>query len=295
MIKICEICGGRLNSTLAVHKTPDRFELHVGISEENYRRRWDLCVSCGSASNIMDPANAARLAKLSDGYYEVDFINSSVAEKYTKVISLPEDKSDNAGRVKRVSERMDAWREILGISKSIATVLDVGAGTGVFLSRLLQTEMRTITGWEATAIEPDSVAAAHLVNLSKFKVVQKAFDGSLVDRDYDLITMNKIIEHVPKPGQILSKAAQNLACKGGMLYVEVPDVLTIGRRPLSDNILGSLHYHLYSPRGLITLIEDAGLTMLNLGRVVEPSGKITLFGFACTDAALNVYAAEKTI
>ena len=130
------------------------------------------------------------------------------------------------------------------------------------------------------------------MSLSKFKVIQKVFDSSAVDREYDLITMNKIIEHLPKPGQILSSVPQILACKGGILYVEVPDVLTIGRRSLLDNILGSLHHHLYSPRGLMTLIEHAGLNMLDLGRVVEPSGKITLFGFACTDAVLNVFGVE---
>ncbi|MDP1526069.1 MAG: class I SAM-dependent methyltransferase [Rhodocyclaceae bacterium] len=234
------------------------------------------------------------MAQLADGYYEVDFANSSVGEKFAKVMALPEGKSDNVGRVKRITERLDAWRQALGQPRSIVTVLDVGAGTGVFLAKLLQSEMRTVAGWKATAIEPDSVAAAHLVGLGRFEVIHGVFDATLAMRGYDLITMNKVIEHLPRPGELISSAGQALDPAGGIVYVEVPDVLTIDRRPPSDNILGSLHHHLYSARGLVTLIEDAGLHLLDLGRTVEPSGKITLFGFACTETTLNIYAGRKT-
>jgi hypothetical protein len=140
----CAICGGRLGSVLAVHTIPDRFEAHLGISAENYSRCWRACVNCGSASNKMDSANAARLAQLADGYYEVDFANSSIGEKFAKVMALQEGKSDNARRVKRITERLDAWREALDRPRSILTVLDIGAGTGFFLTKLFQSEMRTI-------------------------------------------------------------------------------------------------------------------------------------------------------
>jgi len=102
--------------------------------------------------------------------------------------------------------------------------------------------------------------------------------------------MNKVLEHLPRPGELLSRVAQALNPSGGIVYVEVPDVQTIGRRPPSDNILGSLHHHLYSARGLATLIEDAGLHLLDFGRTVEPSGKITIFGFACADVTFGNYA-----
>jgi hypothetical protein len=107
--------------------------------------------------------------------------------------------------------------------------------------------------------------------------------------------MNKVFEHLPRPGKLISNAAQALDPAGGIVYVEVPDVLTIGRRPPSDNMLGCLHHHLDSARGLVTRIEErAWLHLLDLGRTVEPSGKITLFGFVCTETALNIYAGRKT-
>lgn len=286
----CEICGGRLDSVLAVHTAPDRFEVRLGISAENYSRRWIACGDCGSASNRMDPGNAARLARLADGYYEVDFANSSVGEKFAKVMALPEDKSDNAGRVKRVVAYLDNWRRSLGQTRRAASVLDIGAGTGVFLAKLLLSKAQTVADWRATAIEPDPVAAEHLRGLGKFEVIQGVFDAAPTKQGYDLITLNKVVEHLPRPQPLLSGVANALDPASGIVYVEVPDVLTIGRRLPTDNILGSLHHHLYSPRGLTSLIENVGLRLLDLGRTVEPSGKITLFGFACSDITFESYA-----
>ena len=292
-LSICRVCGGQLDIVLAIHKNPDRFERSIGISDENYSRSWVACASCGSVTNTMDPGNAARLAQLAGGYYEVDFANSSVDDKFAKIMALPEDRSDNAGRVKRVVEYLDNWRQAFGQVEGVAKVLDIGAGTGVFLAKLLQSKAQTVTDWRATAIEPDPVAAAHLRGLNSFEVIQGEFDASKIIRGYHLITLNKVIEHLPRPQTFLMSVANALDTNGGIIYLEVPDVLTIGRRPSTDNILGSLHHHLYSPRGLTSIVESVGLRLLNIGRIVEPSGKITLFGFACSDATFNVYAGAK--
>lgn len=288
-IETCEICGGRLDSVLAVHTTPDRFEIHLGISTEDYIRRWLACRDCGSATNKMDPINVARLAQLSDGYYEVDFAESTIGEKFSKVMALPEGKSDNAGRVKRVIAHLDNWRQVLGQTKRVARVLDIGAGTGVFLAKLLQSEALTVECWRATAVEPDPVAADHLRGLNTFEVIQSTFNAAQIVQGYDLITLNKVVEHLPRPQSLMSDVAKTLDPTCGLVYVEVPDVLTIGRRPPTDNILGSLHHHLYSPQGLTSLLERVGLRLLDLGRTAEPSGKITLFGFACSEVTFEDY------
>lgn len=289
----CAVCGGHLDTVLAVHTKPDRFEVSLGISDENYSRSWVACTNCGSASNSMDPANATRLEQLADGYYEVDFANSSISEKFANVMALPEGQSDNVGRVKRVIAYLDNWRQTFGQIGGVANVLDIGAGTGVFLAKLLQSKAQTVTDWRATAIEPDPVAAAHLRGLNSFEVIQSVFAAGPAMQGYDLITLNKVVEHLPRPQALMTGVANALDTNNGIVYVEVPDVLTIGRRLPTDNILGSLHHHLYSPRGLTSLIERVGLRLLDLGRTVEPSGKITLFGFACADATFDNYAGKE--
>lgn len=285
----CGICGGQLGAVLAVHNKPDRFEAHLGIPQAGYRREWVVCNSCGSASNRMDPSNAELLSKLADGYYEVDLAGLTIEKKFAKVMAMPADKSDNAGRVNRVLTRVTSWRTTLGLGTTTARVLDVGAGTGVFLAKFLQEADQNIPRWSATAVEPDPMAAEHLRRLQLFDVWQGPFDASLVSTSYDLVTLNKVVEHLPEPHSLVSTLGTIISPSFGLLYIEVPDVLTIGRRPLTDNILGSLHHYLYSPRGLIALFERTGLNVLDIGRVADPSGKITLFGFACPDVALDCY------
>ena len=146
----CAICGAPLGRELLRIAQPDRFERHVGIGAQGYDRRWIECSGCGAASNVQSPGNRERLETIAAGYYEVDLAGSSVAEKYAKVMSLPAEKSDNAQRVKRTHSFLRGRGVVAG------RVLDIGAGTGVFLSRFL----REGSGWSGVAVEPGSVDRA---------------------------------------------------------------------------------------------------------------------------------------
>lgn len=284
----CLICGGALEQVLLEHDTPDRFELHVGIPTDGYRRVWRACGTCGSATNEHDPANLTRLASLSDSYYEVDFAGSNPAEKFARVMAMPSDRSDNAGRVERVFAMV--WRLHDGSSAPIRAV-DVGAGLGVFLARLIDRGREVGLEFDATGVEPDPTAAAHLRSVGSFGVHEGLFTGQAKLADAELITLNKVVEHVAEPLPLLTQVAESLAPAAGLAYVEVPDVATIGNRPPSDNILGALHHHLYSPEGLALLLRRAGLHPLQVARVFEPSGKITVFGFAVHRGLLDRLAA----
>lgn len=287
----CAICGGVLDRTMYKHCIPDRFERHVGITEEQYHREWLECESCGSATNRHKPGNQDRLARLASEYYEVDFAGGSIADKFMKVMSLPPGKSDNIGRVDRIVSTVDRVQGCLPEAAGRSyKVLDIGAGTGVFLARFLAVTSERGARWEATGIEPDPKAAEHLSSLGRFDVVQSLFTGQPDLNGFDLVTLNKVVEHVEDPVPFLKLAAGALEPDRGIVYVEVPDVLTIGRRPETDNILGALHHHLYSPSGLTRLFERVDLQTLDLGRVFEPSGKLTVYGFACRTQLVDTIA-----
>lgn len=93
----CPICGSKLNEVLLTIKIPDRFESFVGIKLPGYKRKWVECGNCGIAVNIRGYDNA-KLKELETAYYEVDFKNSSIAEK-----------SDNEQRVKRIYVFATEW------------------------------------------------------------------------------------------------------------------------------------------------------------------------------------------
>ncbi len=276
----CAICGKELGATLLVIDKPDRFEERCGVMSDNYARQWVECSHCGAVTNQLPQDSASKLDVLRTSYYEVDFANSDIGEKYRKVMSMPATQSDNAGRVLRIIEFLRQWLPDVKAPKA----LDIGAGTGVFLSRFLD---KTAPTWQGVGIEPDPHAATHLRSLNKFEVFEGLYQGQSQFSNFALVTLNKVLEHISNPVPLLKQVTNALSLTGSILYVELPDKLTIQHRPPQDNILGALHCHLYDPQSLGYLFRQCGLETLKIERIVEPSEKITVFGFACLPQTLS--------
>lgn len=284
----CAVCDGNLSAELLVHSQPDRFEQYVGISSKDYVRRWLECENCGTATNIHQTENLEKLRNIASNYYEIDFSNSTIAEKYNKIMALPDDESDNADRVNRIQRLLERFKHITNAPRK---VLDIGAGTGVFLSKFLKEEEKTSRDWLALGVEPDPKAVQHLRGLGFFKVDEKIYDEAYEGNNYDLITLNKVVEHLENPNELIASAGRGLCKDTGILYVEVPDVLTIGRRSDTDNIVGALHNYLYSTQGLEISFKRAGMETLGVFRIVEPSGKLSVAGFAVWPEFIDRWAA----
>ncbi len=269
----CSICDGEDGNEILLIDLPDRFEQSIGVGAQGYARPWVECLACGAAINLLPPESAQRLATLRAAYYEVDFMGSDIGEKYRRVMSMPAGQSDNAGRVARVTDFVRRWTG----APARPRVMDIGAGTGVFLSRLVD---QTAGAWQYLGIEPDPRAAAHLRQLEKFAVVEAMYLGQPELRGFNLVTLNKVLEHIEQPLPFLLQVVQSLVPDDGLLYVEVPDKLTTRLRSPQDNILGALHCHLYDPTSLGHLLRRAGLELLCVNRVAEPSGKLSVYAFA---------------
>jgi hypothetical protein len=268
-----------LDKVILTVEQPDRFERHCGVQDKDYRRQWVECSGCGAVNDVLPESSELGLARLRSEYYEVDLSGGDIAAKYRTVMALPPEQSDNAQRARRVDSFTAQW--FAGVPGALK-LLDIGAGTGVFLSRFIDISARK---WDALAVEPDPRAAAHLGSLGKFGVRREMFSESLALREFSLVTLNKVVEHIEHPLPVLQAVEQSMS-RRGIVYVEVPDKLTALMRPPTDNILGALHYHLYHPRSLSLLLERAGFEPLQIERVFEPSGKITVFAFACLPGAL---------
>lgn len=281
----CAICGASFGKILLTIRRPDRFERAAGVPEVRYRRWWRECSGCGAATDIHDAAHRKLLKELETAYYAVDFASSSLAGKYKKVMALPAKKSDNAQRVLRIHAFMEDWlKRYFPQGKGPFRVLDIGAGLGVFLARFLEGAR---ADWEATAVESDPLACRHLASLKKFRVVEETFPGRTQLKDFDLVTLNKVVEHIKNPVSFLKKIRAALSPRRGILYIELPDKLTIGRRPPTDNILGALHHHLYDLRSIEALLKNSGFFTIQAMRFFEPSGKITVAAFAALPKAVE--------
>jgi SAM-dependent methyltransferase len=269
----CALCKGGVGRQLLHIDMPDRFEQSIGIELKGYSRYWIDCRKCGVATNVLPKESALHLKNIRANYYEVDFAGSDICEKYLRVMSMPTDQSDNAARVARVIDFVRRWFGVFAYPR----VMDIGAGTGVFLSRLVD---ETGGAWQYLGVEPDPRAASHLRQLDKFKVVEAMYLGQPELHGFNLITLNKVIEHIEDPLPFMLQVAKSLVPADGLLYIEVPDKLTTLLRPPQDNILGALHCHLYDPLSLVYLLRSAGLDPLCINRIAEPSGKLSVYAFA---------------
>lgn len=275
----CAICTGRTGRAILRISQPDRFEQSIGVSAHGYQRRWIECSTCGAATNVLPQASADKLSVLRSAYYEVDFANSNIGEKYSRVMALPANQSDNAGRVARIIDFARQWF----LPDTAPRVLDIGAGTGVFLSRLID---QTGGDWPCVGLEPDPQATAHLRQLGRFAVVEAMYQGQPDLKDFELITLNKVLEHISDPVPFLQMVTGSMRRNDSLLYIEVPDKLTTSLRPPSDNILGALHCHLYDPMSIGYLARAAGIEIVRIDRIREPSGKLTVYAFGALPEAI---------
>jgi Methyltransferase domain len=257
-------CGGQFLETVFSYDSPPRGETAFPIDPAEYQRSFHRCGVCRHfvADHSLDL----------DGIYERHYVDSTYGvagfrASFDRIVSLPPDRSDNTQRVARVVE-FAAGR---GLGKS-ATVLDVGSGLCVFLYRL-QAE-----GWDCTALDPDPRAAEH----AREVVGVKAICGDYLKLGglgrFDLVSFNKVIEHVADPVGMLEKCVENVAL-GGFVYVEVPDGEAAAADGAGREEFFIDHLHAFSAASLSLTAERAGLRAVRLERLHEPSTKYTLAAF----------------
>ncbi|MFN3201140.1 MAG: class I SAM-dependent methyltransferase [Bradymonadia bacterium] len=267
----CGMCTGRGFSQLARFTAPPQGETRFGFAD--YARTLWRCDCCGHVVN----RHGLDLEALYVGQYRDATYGDRLKSIYDRIMALPEGRSDNRGRVRRI----EAWCQ----SQSLpcpGRLLDVGAGLGVFPAAMAE------RGWQVVALDPDPVACDHLRDV----VEVETWCGSFDPRDnftapkaqrFDLITFNKVLEHIVPMVETLARAHRFLA-PGGQVYVELPD----GEGALADagpdrEEFFVEHHCAFSLPSFSLLARRAGYRIEMLERVREPSGKFTLRGFLSPD------------
>lgn len=140
-------------------------------------------------------------------------------------------------------------------------LLDVGCGSGAFVRR-----MRDL-GWEASGIEPDHAAARVAREHYGLDVICGTLEqASLPARQYDVVTLNHVIEHLPDPIATLQECGRVLK-RTGRLVVATPNVNSLGRRLFRTAWRGleiPRHLQLFS---IPTLVECGHRAGLHIGEV----------------------------
>ena len=258
-------CDRRIGATSFEYDTPPVGETLFDLQGQQYCRSYWRCGICSHefAQHDLD------LSSLYGGAYVEQTYGDRMRATFERIVALPPERSDNTGRVQRILDFAAAHFH----SGYSPTLLDIGAGLGVFPYVMKQ------AGWTCTALDPDPRAARHLAEVAGVHAIARDFfsvDPAELGR-FDVITLNKVIEHVKDPVAMLAKAA-NMLLSGGFLYVEVPDVAAAKEGPGREEYFIE-HHHVFSPASLSQCGERAGLSVRELERLREPSGKYSLCTF----------------
>lgn len=261
----CLLCKGSDWSLQA--NFPTRPETEIDYGFVNYDRSLWRCENCGHFVNSYGPG--IDMSSLYDGAYWDSTYASKIEETFNRIMSLPVKQSDNRGRVKYIINFFDKYG--VNLPKE---GLDIGSGLAVFPAVMKE------VGWNFTALDPDPKAATHAKYVAKVPSITANYMSEEISGTYSLITLNKVLEHVPNMIGMLSKVKKNLS-DGGFVYVELPD----GEKAIGES-LGPLqgefmveHYYAFSMASYCLLAQKAGFQVLEVERITEPSGKYTMRGF----------------
>jgi hypothetical protein len=259
------LCGATLE-TVHVYDAPPPGETQFD-ADGPYRRELRRCGRCGHFRSIGGPD----LERFYQGsYVDATYGDDGLRRAFERVVSLDAAESDNVGRVERILAFM-ADRPVGGPP----TLLDVGAGLGVFPHAMKR------RGWRCTALDPDARACAHARTVVGVEAIEADFMACEDRRRFDLVTFNKVLEHVVDPVAMLARARE-FTGSGGLVYVELPD----GEAAFADGPgreeFFIEHHHAFSMASMVLLARKADLGVVAAESLREPSGKYTLRAFMTT-------------
>src|SRR5205085_2927142 len=132
------------------------------------------------------------------GDYVTSTYPDGLGSAFERIVALPPERSDNAGRVARVLEfAAERWGAVESCGRR---VLDVGSGLCVFLHRM------KAAGWEVVALDPDQRAVCHARDVVGVRAILGDFHNAEHLGEFDAIAFNKVLEHVPDPVPLLARA-----------------------------------------------------------------------------------------
>tara|TARA_B100000900_G_scaffold202985_1_gene172091 strand:- start:1597 stop:2424 length:828 start_codon:yes stop_codon:yes gene_type:complete len=266
-LKICLLCKGSFMQTKKnIFSRPSK-ETDFLMHNTKYRRKIRRCKTCGIFLNQYD----YDLDLLYKKVYNERTYGNNLSKHFDHIMSLPYSKSDNKQRVERINNYF------IKKSKSLKhmSVLDIGSGLCVFLAELKKYCK------SATCIDPSAQAINHAKNYVGIKnSIQGNFDDLVLNNKYDLITLNKVLEHLKNPIDVMLKA-KSLLNPNGYIYVEVPDGDSASKNGgfINREEFYIEHYTIFNKVSFNYLATKSRLNIDKVESIHEPSDKYTIYGF----------------
>ena len=207
------------------------------------------CLKCGFVAHYPGPGCSTIIADYEETFYKA--------------------KTDNGGAFnpKRRQGLQDIVDRVNRI-KPNGKILDIGCGDGHFL------HLANNKGLDCYGVESSKALAEYASSHTSLPIFQEKYSNDMFpENSFDIITLIQVVEHLVDPLDILRTAKYHLRSTG-IIVVEVPSIhaphfllyqLTRIKwlvRPPHGVI--DTHVGYYSPKTLITLMQDSGFMKLSL-------------------------------
>tara|TARA_B100001559_G_C16498002_1_gene621840 strand:+ start:2497 stop:3315 length:819 start_codon:yes stop_codon:yes gene_type:complete len=265
--KKCLITGDEISELIFNYEKPPEGEIKLNsLDEVVYKRQiWKF-----TPSNHFVSSHNMDLQNIYEGeYLEATYENEKkMSEIFEKIIYLPDNESDNVGRFKSIQNFSKNWF----VNSETINLLDIGSGTGVFPYIVKK------NGWNCLAIDPDERSVNHLINKVKVEALHGDFFNIKPIKKFDIVTLNKVLEHVQDPIKMLS-LTKDWVEQDGFVYIEVPDGEMSSLLGKNRGEFFIDHFHIFSIASVSIMANRAGFYIQNLTRLNEPSDKYTIRAF----------------
>jgi 2-polyprenyl-3-methyl-5-hydroxy-6-metoxy-1,4-benzoquinol methylase len=265
------ICGSQRYERVFLYEKPPEGEVRFRFSASaGYRREVFRCHVCGHFRSVH--------AMSADALYAAEYVDASYGDQdglrrtFQRINALAPAKSDNIGRVACVRAYAESRFAADRFAARPPSVLDVGSGLCVFLFRMKE------HGWNCTAMDADPRQVRHAREVAGVQAVLGDFMTADPPGRFDLVTLNKVLEHVDDPVAMLVRARACLDA-GGLVYLEVPDGESAMEEGPGREEFFIEHLHVFSAASTALLVARAGFRLQSLERLREPSTKFTLRAF----------------
>jgi SAM-dependent methyltransferase len=245
--RACPLCGSQVEGGVREASfDPARLgELSFASRKPPELMHWRLvtCASCGLLYASPIPAGDVLLREYRQAAFDAVVESGYAAETYARIVQ----------------------RLLPGLPDR-AAALDIGAGDGAFLERLLALGFGDVVGFEPSEAARRSAPARLLPAIRD----EPFLPGAVEERAFSLVTCLQTIEHVPEPLELARQAHRALK-EGGALLVVCHD-----RRAWSARLLGRRspiydieHLQLFDRTTIRGLLERAGFERIMVDPLVN--------------------------
>jgi SAM-dependent methyltransferase len=171
-------------------------------------------------------------------------------------------------------------------------LLEIGCGPGFLLA-----ELRDL-GWNVTGVELSDYAVHHARETLHLDVRLGSIDSlDLGESSFDAVFMGDVLEHLPRPVEVLERV-HRLLRPGGVLLVAIPSTMNLLSAKLGMQMYRSrgkfktlrippYHLYEYTPRTIRSLLERCAFHVAEVDQSTVPLGRMGLRGSGVENAGTS--------